>query len=213
MLLIALATSRHRSFLHALSVAPSRCIFRRGDVQLQVVVNLPEAGFLAKNQLLLQAPTWIQVPGISHLNPDKPERMLCPVRQLQLYLRDSNSIRGGWQNLFIHWDRNLDDIVSTHIKVDRGGSQTGLQWSRTPVRPDHGTRVRAVSTSWAYANQVALEDVLAAAFWRSSGVFRTPTSRRCLLLVTAGTRSDNVRKFYYEPFLLKTPWFMNTSNF
>ena len=73
--------------------------------------------------------------------------------------------------------------------------------------------VRALSTSWAYANQVALEDVLAAAFWRSSGVFRTPTSRRCLLLVTAGTRSDNVRKFYYEPFLLKTPWFMNTSNF
>ena len=109
-----------------------------------VVVNLPEAGFLAKNQLLLQAPTWIQVPGISHLNPDKPERMLCPVRQLQLYLRDSNSIRGGWQNLFIHWDRNLDDIVSTHIKVDRGGSQTGLQWSRTPVRPDHGTRSASV---------------------------------------------------------------------
>ena len=32
--------------------------------------------------------------------------------------------------------------------------------------------VRAIATSWAYSNQVALTDVMAAAFWRSSGVFQ-----------------------------------------
>ena len=34
---------------------------------------LPEAGFLAENQLPSQVPEWITVPGIAHLNPGKPE--------------------------------------------------------------------------------------------------------------------------------------------
>ena len=32
--------------------------------------------------------------------------------------------------------------------------------------------VRALSASWAYYYQVALPDILSAAFWRSSGVFQ-----------------------------------------
>ena len=93
-LLLALATARRRSFLHALCV--STCLFTRGDVQDQLVVNLlPQAGFLAKTQLPDQAPQWIRIPGIAHLNPGELERMLCPVRQLQLYLRDTERIRGG----------------------------------------------------------------------------------------------------------------------
>ena len=93
-ILLALATARRRSFLHALCV--STCLFTRGDVQDQLVVNLlPQAGFLAKTQLPDQAPQWIRIPGIAHLNPGELERMLCSVRQLQLYLRDTERIRGG----------------------------------------------------------------------------------------------------------------------
>ena len=88
--LLALASARRRSYLHALSIAPGRCVFARGNTQRQLVVSLfPEPGFLAKNQLPTQAPEWITVPGIAHLNPTEPERMLCPVRQLKLYIRDS----------------------------------------------------------------------------------------------------------------------------
>ena len=32
--------------------------------------------------------------------------------------------------------------------------------------------VRAIAASWAYVNQVALTDIMAAAFWRSPGVFQ-----------------------------------------
>ena len=92
--LLALATARRRSFLQALCV--STCLFTRGDVQDQLVVNLlPQAGFLVKTQLPDQAPQWIRIPGIAHLNPGESERMLCPVRQLQLYLRDTERIRRG----------------------------------------------------------------------------------------------------------------------
>ena len=34
------------------------------------------------------------MPGIAHLNPSEAERMLCPVRQLKLYLWDSERIWG-----------------------------------------------------------------------------------------------------------------------
>ena len=46
--LLALASARWRSYLHALSVASGRCVFGRGNTQCQEVVSLlPEAGFLA----------------------------------------------------------------------------------------------------------------------------------------------------------------------
>ena len=63
-------------YLHALCV--STCIFIWGFVQNQSVVNLlSHAGFLAKNQMPDQALQWIRIPGIVHLNPDEPERVLC----------------------------------------------------------------------------------------------------------------------------------------
>ena len=86
---LGLASARWRSYLHALSVAP-------GNTQRQLMVSLlPEAGFLAKNQLPSQAPQWISVPGIELLNPFESERMFCPVKQLKLYLQDLERIWGA----------------------------------------------------------------------------------------------------------------------
>ena len=178
--LLALASARRRSYLHALSIAPGRCVFARGNTQRQLVVSLlPEPVFLAKNQLPTQAPEWITVPGIAHLNPTEPERMLCPIRQLKLYIRDSERIRGGGgggggggQRIFIHWNRNIRDIRS-HISrwivetVMEAYTQADRQYDRVTAH-----EVRALSASWTYNCQVALPDILAAAFWRSSGVFQ-----------------------------------------
>ena len=172
--LLALASARRRSYLHALSIAPGRCVFARGNTQRQLVVSLlPEPGFLAKNQLPTQAPEWITVPGISHLNPTEPERMLCPVRQLKLYIWDSERIRGGRQRMFIHWNRSIRDIMWSHISrwivetVKEAYTQADRQYDRVTAH-----EVRALSASWAYNCQVALPDILSAAFWRSSGVFQ-----------------------------------------
>ena len=172
--LLALALARRRSYLHALSFAPGRCVFSRGSTQRQLLVSLlPEPGFLAKNQLPTQAPQWITVPGIAHLNPTEAERMLCPVRQLKLYIRDSERIRGGRQSMFIHWNRNIRDIMRSHISrwivetVKEAYTQADREYDRVTAH-----EVRALSASWAYNCQVALPDILSAAFWRSSGVFQ-----------------------------------------
>ena len=130
-------------------------------------------GFLAKNQLPTQAPECITVPGIAHLNPTEPERMLCPVRQLKLYMWDSERIRGGRQWMFIHWNRSIRDIMRSHISrwivetVKEAYTQADRQYDRVTAH-----EVRALSASWAYNCQVALPDILSAAFWRSSGVFQ-----------------------------------------
>ena len=155
-------------------IAPDRCVFARGNTQSQIVVSLlPEPGFLAKNQLPTQAPEWITVPGIAHLNLTEPERMLCPVRQLKLYIRDSERIRGGRQRMFIHWNRSIRDIMRSQISrwivetVKEAYTQADRQYDCVTAH-----EVRALSASWAYNCQVALPDILSAAFWRSSGVFQ-----------------------------------------
>ena len=53
---------------------------------------LTEPGFMAKNQLPTQVPQWVTVPGIAHLDPHETEWMLCPLRQLQLYLHDTGNL-------------------------------------------------------------------------------------------------------------------------
>ena len=135
---------------------------------------------LAKNQLPTQAPEWITVPGIAHLNPTEPERMLCPVKQLKLYIRDSERIRGGGggggggggrQRMFIHWNRSIRDIMRSHISrwivetVKEAYTQADRQYDRVTAH-----EVRALSALWAYNCLVALPDILSEVFWRSSGM-------------------------------------------
>ena len=172
--LLALASARRRSYLHALSVAPGRRVFSRGNTQRQLVVSLlPEPSFLAKNRLPSQALEWITIPGIAHLNLTEAERMLCLVRQLKLYLQDSERIWGGRQQMFVHWNRNIRDIMRSHISrwivetVKEAYTQADREFDRVTAH-----EVRALSASWTYNCQVALPDILSAAFWRSSGVFQ-----------------------------------------
>ena len=124
-LLLALALARQRSYLHALSIVPGRCVFAGENTQRQLVVSLlPEPGLLAKNQLPTQAPEWITVPGIAHGNPTEPEIMLCPVRLLKLYIRET-------QHQGYHEE--------PHKPMDHGDCQGSLHSSWSRVRPCDGT--------------------------------------------------------------------------
>ena len=134
--LLALASARRRSYLHALSIAPGRCVFARGNTQRQLVVSLlPEPGFLAKNQPPTQTPEWITVPGIAHLNLTEPERMLCPVRQLKLYIRDSERIRGAAVNVHSLEPQHQRYHEEPHKPMDRGDCQGSLHSSWSSVWP------------------------------------------------------------------------------
>ena len=70
-------------------------------------------------------------------------------------------------------DRSIRDIMRSHISrwivetVKEAYTQADRQYDRVTAH-----EVRALSASWAYNCQVALPDILSAAFWRSSGVFQ-----------------------------------------
>ena len=67
----------------------------------------------------------------------------------------------------------MTDISQAHISrwivlaVKRTYDEADINYENVTAH-----EVRAIATSWAYANQVAMEDIMAAAFWRSSGVFQ-----------------------------------------
>ena len=93
---------------------------------------------------------------------------------------------GGRQRMFIHWNRNIRDIMRSHISrwivetVKEAYTQNDRQNDRVTAH-----EVRGLSASWAYNCQVALPDILAAAFWRSSGVSRIRICATWLVLLRA----------------------------
>ena len=123
-------------------------------------------------------PEWITVPRIAYLNPTEPERMLCPVRQLKLYIWDSERIWGG-ASVYVHTlEPQHQGYHESHISrwivetVKEAYTQADRQYDRVTSH-----EVQAISASWAYNCLVALPDILAVAFWRSSGVFQNSYQR------------------------------------
>lgn len=62
--------------------------------------------------------------------------------------------------------------------------------------------VRAIATSWTYATQVALDDIMAAAFWRSSGVFQNSYLRD---LTASADGLYSLGPFVVAPQVIPTP--------
>ena len=95
-----------------------------------------------------------------------PQFIALQRNELKLYIRDSERIRGGRQQMFIHWNRSIRDIMRSIISrwivetVKEAYTQVDRQYDRVTAH-----EVRALSASW-------LPDILSAAFWRSSGVFQ-----------------------------------------
>ena len=73
----------------------------------------------------------------------------------------SERIRGGCQWMFIHWSRNIRDIMRSHIS--RWIMETvkeAYTWAEMGVQPSYSHELRALSASWAYNCQVVLPDIL-----------------------------------------------------
>ena len=170
--LLAFATSRRRSELHALSVEEGHLRF---DKQSGSVSLLTQPGFLAKNRLPSVAPSPIVVPSLSKTcgKLDK-DRLLCPVRSLKFYLKKVESRRNGRKRLFLPI-KGVSDISPATIsrwicRVIRKAYES-LSKSDLKLMKVTAHEVRALSSSWAYLNAVSLDDVMRAAYWHSESTF------------------------------------------
>ena len=172
--LLAFATARRRSELHALSVETGFIRFNESDDSLTL---LCQPGFLAKNQLPSVLPKPITVPSLSgNCGPSDTDRLLCPVRALKFYLKRVEGKRGRRKRLFLPLigckdisAASISRWISCTIKLAyKDLSARDLSFLR--IRPHE---IRALSASWAFSNNVPLEDILRAAVWKSQSTFST----------------------------------------
>ena len=185
--LLAFASAKRRSELHALSVEPNHIRFNK-DRSVSLVF---QPGFLAKNQLPSVLPPPLVIPSLSVVTgQEDPDRLLCPVRALKFYLKATEPLRGSRSRLFIPL-RGSGDIsaatisrwIAATIKFTYAGL-TSADLTFLRIKPHE---VRALSTSWAFLNCVSLEEVLQAAFWRSETTFSS------FYLRSLSKQNDNLR--------------------
>ena len=136
---------------------------------------LTQPGFLAKNHLPESLPEPIVIPRLSQFcGSDTDDRLLCPVRAVRAYLARVKSKRSGRKRLFLPLKGSKDISPSTIsrwicdvIKL----AYADLSSSDLSFMKISAHEVRALSSSWAYWNSVALEDVVRAAYWRTNSTF------------------------------------------
>ena len=175
--LIALASGRRRSELHALSATPGSVKFSadKSSVELHFF-----PGFLAKNQLPSVAGVPLEIPALPGSGPDIT---LCPVRALRIYMRRTKEFRRNRKRLFLSYVQAYDKEISAS-SISRWIVDTvkfSYEDSGSSSRKICAHELRALSASFAWLNRVPLDSVLRAGYWRSENSFI-----RCYLRDTTG---------------------------
>ena len=163
--LIAAASVRRRSTLHALSIEGGHIQWGNHGVRL-----VPDPSFLTKTQTIDFLPAPICLSEIHSYSSIREDKVWCPVRALKWYMKRTEPLRGTCHSLFIisckPHGRASKDTISRWI-VEAISRSSSPPDARRPRAHD----VRAVSTSMALFGGVPLEDILQAAAWRSSNTF------------------------------------------
>ena len=174
--LIALASGARASEVHALSRKPDLFVMERSRENGVTLRLQPYAGFVPKNCPPSMVPKpWI-IPSISHLFPDEKDKLLCPVRAVRYYVSKTGSLAGRRESLFVHPNPKVSRIKVSHISqwiVDViKNAYDQLDQSNLPAEyAPRAHELRAIAHSWAFFNNVSLEDVLDAARWTSVSTF------------------------------------------
>ncbi|CAG2239319.1 unnamed protein product [Mytilus edulis] len=168
--LIALATGRRRSEIHALSISES-CL--RFAADKSSVTLLTDPSFLAKNQLPDKGSGLITIPA---LPPTADNQVLCPVRALLVYLASSAKLRSaGSSRLFIPIKKGISDISAKTISTWICNTVIlAYKSASSEVLVKHQVKaheVRALASSWNIFNSSSMSEIMSAGFWRSDSAF------------------------------------------
>ena len=167
--LLALATAKRRSELHAIEFKTTR--WEKNEVHLFL---LPE--FIAKNQRPGETFPSIVVPAMAHtLRKGDPNRALCPHRALKWYLEKSKALRSSQRRLFISFTKPGKEIAAPTLSrwIVKAVTIAMLQNGQLPCikNTPRAHEVRAIATSLAIIRSVSMENILRAAFWRNESTF------------------------------------------
>ena len=162
--LVAAASGRRRSFIHALTTQEGFLRFTSRGVTM-----LPNPAFLSKNQTAEFTPEPLFLPRLTETSMTREDKFWCPVRALSWYLKRTSHLRSlGSDQLFI-LTRSPHGPASKSV-ISRWISNLIKSTVRSPegVRT-HDIRGQAASKAW--FSRVPLEDILKAASWKTPSTF------------------------------------------
>ncbi|XP_051988692.1 uncharacterized protein LOC127648137 [Xyrauchen texanus] len=173
-LLLALASAKRVSDMHALSVHPSCTKFSLSGDKVFLRPNpafMPKC-FLAFTCEVIELSAFHPAPFSS--TEDQRLNALCPVHALWAYLDRTSSFRKGDQ-LFISWGpphsgNPISKQRLSHWLVEA----ISLAYESKGVQPPEGIRAhstRGMAASWALFKGVSLQDICDAASWASPHTF------------------------------------------
>ncbi|MES9880851.1 MAG: hypothetical protein ABW185_08225 [Sedimenticola sp.] len=170
--LLALASGRRRSELHALSAADNAVSFAADGSSVLLHVF---PGFLAKNQLPSVAYLPMEIPGLQSVEGSDATSVLCPVRALRIYLHRVSDLRRGRRRLFISFLEHVRNEISAST-VSRWIVQTvRTAYELADKSAEHvqvnAHEVRALANSWSWLNSTPLDQVLRAGYWSVENAF------------------------------------------
>ena len=172
--LVALASGARGSELVALSRASHNLDFSMLPSGAKQVSIRMVPKFIPKNQRPEVIPKPIVFPGMAHLFPKDPERLLCPVRALGLYIVRSaeRAQTDPLEKLFVHFTPNTQ-LFTTHFRrwVAETIRLTYENSSQSDLPKIKAHDVRGISASIAYYRNTPLKELCGLIGWKSSNVF------------------------------------------
>ena len=160
--LVALASGRRCSEIHALSAATMR--FSEANVSLSF-----RPDFVAKNETRTYQHSNLVLPRISANSSVAADRLWCPARALYYYKLKTASVRGATDNLFL-----------THAFPHNAASKSSIaRWISSAIaganamEPSqvHAHSTRHVASSWAYHRGLSISEICEAVNWRAPTTF------------------------------------------
>ena len=161
--MLALASGRRRSEIHAFSVSDSCLCFNRNKSS---VILLTDPCFLGKNQIPDRGTEPFIIPALPQ---DASSRLSCQIRILSIYLdRTKNSRPAKNTRLFLPLKKGVSDISANTISswicrtiLLAYESSGGKFLIRHSVKAHE---IRALASSWALFNSASISEVLSAGF-------------------------------------------------
>jgi len=173
--LLAFASGRRRGEIHALT----RELLMHSESWDEITVN-PDVNFIAKTELAKgnSVTREVSLKSLStFLGPDMEEDMrLCPVRAIRVYLERTDQIRGSRKKLIMSFKKGFNqeiskNTISSYLKRLIQAAYQNAGPEERKVRQIKAHEVRAVSASWAFFSNMAVEDIMRSCNWKSHNTF------------------------------------------
>ncbi|XP_029937836.1 uncharacterized protein LOC115380768 [Myripristis murdjan] len=167
-LLLALASAKRVSDIHALSTHPSCAQFAPGDVRMTLK---PNPAFVPK---VVGSCSPIDLVAFAASSGEQRSRTLCPVRAVRMYMDKTRGFRLSEQ-LFVSWANPHKGKPITKQRLSHWVVEAiALAYTSQGLQPPTGLRAhstRSLASSWALFRGVSVQDICAAASWSSPLTF------------------------------------------